>query len=242
MEILTNLLKVFYSSTRKIKNFICGNLIGIIMKVRIVKKNFIAIVYLLLIFSSMSFAKDLELEKLEHWMTGSFSSQIQAERDTNFYDIRLEMVRIWEKRNDAIWLYVEQAASWSLDKPYRQRVYRITKTENGSIESAVFAMNDPLRFAGDWKKEQPLNELTPDSLLERLGCAIILEFKDEVFVGSTIDKNCSSDLRGAAYATSQVRIEKNFLTSWDRGFDSNDVQVWGAVTGPYIFQKIKLTE
>jgi len=99
-------------------------------------------------------------------------------------------------------------------------------------------MNNPLRFAGAWKEEFPLQNLTPDSLVERSGCAIILKPDKNYFSGSTIDKNCSSQLCSAAYATSEVVIEENAITSWDRGFNADDKQVWGAESGPYIFKKI----
>ncbi len=184
-----------------------------------------------------SLTEDHELQKLKSWMTGSFSSEEQAKADTNFFNIHLKMVEIWKERKDTIWLYVEQAAAWSLDKPYRQRVYRLARKDDKTFESAVFSFNDPLRFAGAWKEDQPLKQLTPDSLIERSGCAIILEYKDGAFVGSTNEKDCSSELRGAVYATSEVRIEEKVLTSWDRGFDANDLQVWGATLGPYIFRK-----
>lgn len=183
--------------------------------------------------------EDVELQELKSWMTGSFSSLEQSEADTNFFDIHLEMVQIWKDRKDGFWLYVEQAAAWSLEKPYRQRVYHLFKNADGSFESGVFSMKNPLRFAGVWKKEYPLIQLTPDSLAERAGCAIRFEFKNGTFVGGTVDKNCASQLHGASYATSEVRIEEKMLTSWDRGFDINDSQIWGAVTGPYIFKKLK---
>lgn len=181
---------------------------------------------------------DSELELLTSWMTGSFSSQAQAEADTNFYDIRLEMVRIWNDRDDAVWLYVEQAAAWALEKPYRQRVYRVVQNEDGSFESAVYTLENPLRFAGAWRDAAQFSQLTPDSLTERTGCAITLTRSGETFSGSTLEKNCSSELRGASYATSEVQIQEHLLTSWDKGFDSNDTQVWGAVTGPYRFEKL----
>ena len=181
---------------------------------------------------------DPELQKLTSWMTGSFSSQKQAEADSNFYDIRLEMVPIWTDRNDAVWLYVEQAAASALDRPYRQRVYRLTRKDSKTYESAVFTIEDPLRVAGAWREPRPLAALTPDSLAERTGCAILLEYEGGAFIGSTVDKGCPSQLRGAAYAISKVRIEEMVLTSWDRGYDSDDKQVWGSRAGPYVFYKL----
>jgi len=203
---------------------------------------FSAILIFLFSCNNISYKENNDLQKLKSWMIGSFSSQEQAEADTNFFHINLEMVQIWEERTDAIWLYVEQAAAWALDKPYRQRVYRLKEKEGGTFESAIFSFNDPLRFAGVWKAENPLNQLTPDSLNEREGCAIILAFKENVFVGSTNGQSCSSKLRGSAFATSEVRIEEHLLTSWDRGYDSTNTQVWGAETGPYIFKKILIQE
>ena len=35
------------------------------------------------------------------------------------------MAQIWPDSQGAIWLYVEQAVATSLDKPYRQRVYKL---------------------------------------------------------------------------------------------------------------------
>lgn len=189
--------------------------------------------------SNKSPLDDYELRQLKSWMTGSFSSQAQSEADTNFFNIHLEMVHIWKDRTDAFWLYVEQAAAWSLDKPYRQRVYCLKRISDSTFESSVFSFDVPLRFAGTWKEDLPLSKLTPDSLNEREGCAIILEYKNNAFVGSTVENNCTSQLRGAVYATSEVRIEEKVLTSWDRGFDENDLQVWGAESGPYIFRKLK---
>jgi hypothetical protein len=46
---------------------------------------------------------------LARYMLGSFSSAEQARNDTDYFDIELEMARIWRPRTDGIWVYVEQA-------------------------------------------------------------------------------------------------------------------------------------
>ena len=83
-------------------------------------------------------------------------SAAQAAEDPDFYDIRLEMVRIWPDRTDGIWLYVEQAAATHLDQPYRQRVYHVTEEGDGIFRSEVYALSEPLQYAGEWKKKDPL--------------------------------------------------------------------------------------
>jgi hypothetical protein len=179
-----------------------------------------------------------DIDLLVKWMTGSFSSEEQASQDTNYFNIELEMVQIWENRTDGPWIYVEQAVAEYKDKPYRQRVYQLKKESDGKIESIVYTISHPLRFAGDYKKNIPLLGLIPDSLVLRKGCKVVLYRVDEgYFEGSTVDNNCNSNLRGASYVTSEVIIKEDRLISWDRGFDENDKQVWGAEKGGYIFMK-----
>jgi hypothetical protein len=178
------------------------------------------------------------LDRLAGWMTGSFSSEEQAAEDESYFDIRLEMVPIWTDRADGRWLYVEQAAALSLDSPYRQRVYHLTVQDDGSFRSEVYAIPDPLRFAGAWKSDAPLADLSPDALELREGCAVILRAETEKrFVGSTVGTGCSSTLRGASYATSEVTVRPDSIESWDRGFAESGEQMWGAEKGPYLFKR-----
>lgn len=179
------------------------------------------------------------LDRLVTFLIGSYSSEEQAKADTDYYDIRLRMVCIWKQRTDGHWLYVEQALASKQDHPYRQRVYRLARLTDSTFESAVYTLPDPTRFAGHWKNENPLSLLTLDSLTKRDGCSIILmQEGEDFFEGSTLGTGCPSELRGAAYATSEVKLWKDKLVSWDRGFDKEGKQVWGAEKGGYVFKKL----
>lgn len=204
-------------------------------------KQIIFLVAILFTLSVNSSAKPKnELLKLASYMEGSFSSEKQSIKDTNYFDIRLQMKRIWKDRTDGIWLYVEQAVSTAQQKPYRQRVYHVTQIGKNKFESAVYTIENPLRFAGDYKKDTALSGLTPDSLKSRDGCSVFLtKNKKGYYVGATKGKDCPSDLRGAKYATSEVKVYRNKIISWDRGWGENDEQIWGATTGGYIFNKLK---
>jgi len=69
-------------------------------------------------------------------MTGSLSSAEQSAADERYFDIRLAMVPIWQNRSDGPWLDVEQAVASNLEKPYRQRVYRLsTQPHAGKLAS-----------------------------------------------------------------------------------------------------------
>ena len=179
-----------------------------------------------------------ELTDLVTMMAGEFSSAEQAEEDTLFYDISLVMYPIWEDDTKAKWLYVEQAVSRMKDKPYRQRVYRVSHSENGLIESKVFELPEPAKYIHAWNDPAIFNQISPDDLKVRQGCAVFLKKTDgNCYSGSTNDKDCKSTLRGASYATSQVEICKGQVLSWDQGWDQNGQQVWGAETRGYVFKK-----
>lgn len=181
-----------------------------------------------------------QLDQLQSLMTGSFSSARQAAADPdNFRDVRLVMTPIWEGRDrSARWLYVEQAMADSLDRPYRQRIYRLSEgVTEGTLESAVYELpGDPLAWAGAWRYPDTFDQLTEKDLSPRSGCTIVLKLESPgVFAGSTLGSGCPSVLRGATYATSEVRITSESLTSWDRGWNSSGEQVWGATVGGYVF-------
>jgi hypothetical protein len=169
-------------------------------------------------------------------MTGSFNSAAQAASDPEYRVIELHMCRIWEKRDDGFWLYVEQAASESPQRPYRQRIYRVFNLDDGLVRSDVFELpGDPLRFAGAWHTPTLLEAVDVAALLPREGCSITLAVKGSQFVGGTEGTGCESTLRGATFATSEVILSDGRLESWDRGWKADGSQAWGAVKGPYIF-------
>jgi hypothetical protein len=175
-------------------------------------------------------------------LTGHFTSAGQAKADPEFFEVHLHMCPIWTERDDGPWLYVEQAMATALDKPYRQRIYRLVDRSTAgspSVESRVYelpnaaervgACSDPARFAAD----------SPESLVAREGCAIVLApGADASWSGSTVGDLCLSSLRGASYATSEVWLSSAELRTWDRGFDANRAQVWGAKKGPYVFRRV----
>ena len=181
-----------------------------------------------------------DLLELKSRMEGAFSSELQAKADSDYYNIHLHMAQIWPRNEDGYWLYVEQAVAAKLNKPYRQRIYHVYKQDDYTLVSKVYELNSPLRFAGAYANIDVLKNLTVDSLVDRQGCAISLhKDKDGNFSGSTPGKECLSSLRGSTYATSQVTIYEDKLVSWDRGWDKDDKQVWGAEKAGYQFIKQK---
>ena len=200
---------------------------------------------LLLLFSACSTSRSAAkqanndgLDRLYKMMSGTFSSEQQSIQDSSYFNINLVMHPIWEGQTDYKWLYVEQAVTEYIDRPYRQRVYRLSKAGDNLYESKVYELPQPERFVHGWNTPGVFSSISPDSLLVRQGCAVYVhETSDNCFSGSTKDQDCLSNLRGATYATSEVTICSASVLSWDQGWNESEEQVWGAVKGGYVFQR-----
>lgn len=202
-------------------------------------KKLLSLFFVVFLSTQISAQINSDIDVLLSWMNGSFNSEEQSQNDSDYYNISLEMHRIWNNRNDGYWLYVEQAVTANKDKPYRQRIYHIFE-DNDGIKSVIYSIPDEKNFVGGWKDISLFDKLSPENLEARDGCEVIIKRKDEnTFIGSTVDKNCTSNLRGATYATTEVVITKDKMISWDRGFNDKDEQVWGAEKGGYIFNKLQ---
>lgn len=179
-----------------------------------------------------------DLDILIQWLSGSFSSEEQSKNDSDFFNISLEMYRIWSEREDGYWMYIEQASALTKDKPYRQRIYNFIQ-EGDSIINFIYSIPDEKNYVGAWKNPDILSSLKPSDLELKDGCEVVIKkLNEDTFTGSTIDNNCPSNLRGAYYATAKVLITKDAMISWDQGFNENNEQVWGAVKSGYVFKKI----
>jgi len=201
--------------------------------------KFVLYIASLLIFLSCSSAKKAgyskEIIELQNFMTGSFDSSAQALTDSSYLDITMHLYPIW-KNKKGVWLYVEQAMSSKLQKPYRQRIYQLEEVRKRQFISRVYKLEQAERFIGKWNEPSFFKKFGQEILSEREGCEVYLnQITSNNYEGSTKNQKCTSSLGGAKYATSIVTIGPYTISSWDRGFDSKDKQVWGAVKGPYVF-------
>ncbi len=189
--------------------------------------------------TSFSAHKDSPFTLLKQYMSGSFSSELQSKNDSDYFDIRLRMEPIWRSTDSEFFLYVEQAMSTSLDKPYRQRIYRVVKESDDRFVSYIYNLNAPQRFTGKSGSDPVFTSITPDSLKVLEGCEVRLSYNagSNQFEGSTGATSCPSTRSGASYTTSKVVIGPKGMNSWDQGWSAAGVQVWGATKGGYEFLK-----
>lgn len=170
---------------------------------------------------------------LQRYLTGSFDSADQAKRDTSYFDIHLTICEVQVADLGPRVLYVEQARADTLSAPYRQRLYVLEAKGDKSV-SRVFEFKLPGRVKGLCADTSRVT-IVPSDVEERAGCRVELAWDGVAFKGGTVGKECGSTLNGATYASSEVVLDAAGMTSWDRGYDADGKQVWGAVKGAYEF-------
>lgn len=183
--------------------------------------------------------KNYDLFMMKERLVGMFSSEEQAAYDPMYFHINVVMKPIWTHRRDGYWMYVEQSYAEEPTKPYRQRIYHLFRKDSKTLGSQVYELKNAIRFAGEWRKEKPLEKLHPDSLVSKSGCVVYIH-KNELgeFWGSTPGKGCITNYSGSNYVTSEIYLSEEAFVSWDRGFNLQDKQVWGAYKNGYIFKKV----
>ena len=180
-----------------------------------------------------------QVEELVAWLTGTFDSKNQADLDPDYRVVRMVTVAVPKSRLSlgAPVLYREQATLDRTARPFFQRFLRIEEDPGGTILVRLFELKDPITAAGKWRDASDLALFGKNDVRERDGCLVTLRPIGDRFEGGTSGERCVSSLRGAAYATSEVRIWRDRIETWDRGFDGKGTQVWGPAKGPYRFVK-----
>ncbi|MGC6494145.1 MAG: chromophore lyase CpcT/CpeT [Myxococcota bacterium] len=170
------------------------------------------------------------------WLSGHFDSSAQANENEAYFAVSLRSCRVTvEGLPERRTLYVEQALVGQA--PYRQRIYVVAPGASESeVLTTIYAPSAPEALVG-WCEGRVSPVLSMADLELREGCGVTLRLEDAGLVGATTPGACGSSLRGASSATSEVRLTGDTLWSWDRGWDAEGKQVWGAVEGPYRFDR-----
>jgi|GEM_PF-355717 len=181
-----------------------------------------------------------DFEQLCHWMKGTFYDVVPASENTGQDTMNLKMYPIWEdKEEEVYWMYVEQALSSKKEKPNHQYIYRIEQKDSTTFVSSTYTLAEPEKYIGSWTKPKLYDDLSMDAILIQEGCEVILKKEGNMYIGETSEGTCLSTMRGATYTTSEITVTKDGIISWDRGFNKEGKQVWGAEKGGYIFDKVR---
>lgn len=168
------------------------------------------------------------------YLTGLFDSQAQSQSDFSYFNVQLAACEVSAPDIGDRVLYLEQAMARDLSSPYRQRLYVIRDNDDERVASDVYTIYDDDAWVGLCSRGETVT-FTASQVSLRQGCTVYLTQEGDGFEGGTDGEQCRSTLGGASYAVSEVTLTRTEILSWDRGFDSNGNQVWGAEAGPYQF-------
>lgn len=204
---------------------------------------------------STTAAEDEKRHKLQHklmrrlakQLEGSYNSTEQAfaDHDKDYHDVRLHIRRIWKNRSESegLYFYQEQARTADPLHPTQQRVFRLSlRPDDDKIEAQYYTLRGAKRFTGQWqtKEKEPLAGLTPDSLVQLPGCALLVvqnTVNASGFRATTEGQNCLNSESDAYYSTIDLTTSPTDLIYWERGFDVAGRLVWGPPLGGYFFKK-----
>lgn len=189
-------------------------------------------------------------------LLGAYDSATQAIEDRNYEDVRITHCHVtlvsepeptpnnltrWEKATaGARFLYLEQASSLAAGAPYRQRFIRITPgLEAGQVTSTVYLPGLDLQQLVGFCNRSIEERLVTPATLGLAQCAVVMTKQNNLWVGQTPPNTCPGEFRDSAYTTTEVSLGEDYMESWDRGWSDAGIQVWGPLTGPYRFTRIR---
>ncbi len=174
-----------------------------------------------------------------HYLVGTFDPTAQANRDEQARAVcvhegmRLQIAGPLSLGEDAGGdpdLYAEQAQCAALDKPYRQRVCRLTVREN-RVWPENWRITNGARLAGGADDPAKFPGLRVSDLVHESGCDVPLERRGDRRSGAIPGKTCRSTWNGSAYVISELTVSAEGQDALDRGFNALDAQTFGPRNG-----------
>lgn len=174
--------------------------------------------------------------RLSRYLRGRFDSTAQSQEDPSYFAIELIACRVDLPDLGEDVMYVQQQQVGEL--PYRQRLYKVEGVDAERARTVVYSLTDAPAWTDfcDGDTTTPVSEGTHD---RRRGCGVSLTWdaERERFEGGTEGTDCETSL-GGDYAASEVTVTPSRIVSWDRGFNDDGSQAWGAVDGGYVFDRL----
>ncbi|KAM3093014.1 chromophore lyase CpcT/CpeT [Phormidesmis sp. 146-35] len=173
-------------------------------------------------------------------LVGVMDTSAQAIANPKLPDVRMTTCKIFLQGSpqiDGVYLYQEQALSSDLTKPYRQRILQISPTiYSHSVRSLSFRPVKPEALVGLCNQPEA-SRIVPLSDRGVPVCAVFLKQSGDNYVGRTPIDGCSANVGGAVRITNQITLHKTGMDTWDRGYDAQGKQVWGAKAQSYQFRR-----
>ncbi|MBF2064421.1 MAG: chromophore lyase CpcT/CpeT [Calothrix sp. C42_A2020_038] len=191
-----------------------------------------------------------QLLALANYLSGEFDNREQALADPAWYvHLHLWQVPVPVFSEDSITIFAEQASVVSLDQPYRQRIMRLSATDNpeAPIQVQYYMPLNPATLAGGGTNPTKLNDLAPDQLDLLPGCVLNVSFRElennryEFSAVPPPEAKCTFTYLGNTVQVSLgFELTQEQLKIYDKGIEPETGRTtWGAILGPFCYTKRK---
>lgn len=183
-----------------------------------------------------------QVEEVAARLEGVMDTSAQAAANSKAPNVRMTTcrIRVVEAEPGAaesVFLYQEQALSKNLAKPYRQRFLQIMPSRSTqSVRSLSFKPANPEALIHFCDRPADDRSLKAADLGQPV-CSVFLRRSGEDYLGRTPIDGCPANVRGAVRITNYIVLSKTGMDTWDRGFDNQGKQVWGAQAESYQYRR-----
>lgn len=186
---------------------------------------------------------DQQVAEVTKLLVGTMDTTAQARANPQAPSVRMTTCQIQVvgavDRPQAVFLYQEQALTDQLTQPYRQRFLEIAAVQMESalrVRSLTFRPPHPDQWIG-LCAQPPAQRVVQVNELGQPVCSVLLRPQAGGYWGETPAEGCPTSVRGAVRITNQVELFPAGMNTWDRGFDRQGQQVWGAESEAYQFRR-----
>ncbi|MFP4299769.1 MAG: chromophore lyase CpcT/CpeT [Spirulinaceae cyanobacterium] len=169
-------------------------------------------------------------------LIGVMDTSAQAEQISDIPRVRMTTCEVTVEGANGRFLYQEQALTRNLDQPYRQRFLRLSLGDDGeTVESRTYTPENPETWIGLCEQPRVERIVGRDRITDG-NCSVYLVPWHNLYIGHTQPGGCPADFRGAVKVTNTIVLHSAGMNTWDRGFNAQGEQVWGAESRPYQFR------
>lgn len=181
-----------------------------------------------------------QAEEVAERLMGVLDTAVQAKTNPQVANVRMVSCRVTlvdAPSPEGIWLYQEQAIATNLQAPYRQRFLHITpRPLSQVVRSLAYRPSNPNAWVNLCDQPVANRNVTSKDLGEAV-CSVFLKRSGDVYIGVTPAIGCPTTARGAIRTTNRVILRSDSMETWDRGYNAQGQQVWGAEGESYQFRR-----
>ncbi|MBW4519023.1 MAG: chromophore lyase CpcT/CpeT [Scytolyngbya sp. HA4215-MV1] len=184
-----------------------------------------------------------QAQEVANRLIGVMDTSAQAATNPKAPSVRMTTCQVRVKnaaprKEQRIFLYQEQSLTSNLAQPYRQRFLQISPSPySESVQSLSFKPTTTDTWKGLCDRPEVDRSLEVGDLGQPV-CSVFLRQVGTVFIGSTPLDGCPANYRGAVRITNRVVLSETGMETWDRGFDAQGKQVWGAQANSYQYRRL----